>query len=96
MFYTRKNGHLIRPLCKDCHKKELKGITGSYREFKKEICNMCGFTGHRCQLDVNHIDGNHRNNSLKNLETLCANCHRLVSHVQRLERIKLNSNFLTQ
>jgi 5-methylcytosine-specific restriction endonuclease McrA len=31
----------------------------------------------RQQLDVDHIDGNHRNNNPENLQTLCANCHRL-------------------
>ena len=28
-------------------------------------------------LEVDHIDGNHENNSPTNLRTLCANCHRL-------------------
>jgi 5-methylcytosine-specific restriction endonuclease McrA len=29
------------------------------------------------QLDVDHIDGNRSNNELSNIQTLCANCHRL-------------------
>lgn len=36
---------------------------------------------HHCQLDVDHIDGNHSNNKLSNLQTLCANCHRLKTHL---------------
>jgi 5-methylcytosine-specific restriction endonuclease McrA len=28
-------------------------------------------------LDVDHKDGKHKNNSEDNLQTLCANCHRL-------------------
>jgi|SRR5208282_919201 len=30
-----------------------------------------------CQLDVDHKDGDHENDSPENLWTLCANCHRL-------------------
>jgi len=50
----------------------------SYRDHKTNVCVMCLFTSeYRCQFDVDHIDGNHNNNSLTNLQTLCANCHRL-------------------
>ena len=49
-----------------------------YRVHKKDYCEMCGFIAqHRVQLDVDHIDGNHANNDISNLMTLCANCHRL-------------------
>jgi 5-methylcytosine-specific restriction endonuclease McrA len=45
---------------------------------KKPHCEACGFVAlHRSQLDVDHIDGNHYNNDPENLQTLCANCHRL-------------------
>jgi 5-methylcytosine-specific restriction endonuclease McrA len=33
------------------------------------------------QLDVDHIDGNHANDDPSNLQTLCANCHRLKTQV---------------
>ena len=48
-----------------------------YRAHKKTACEACGFTGQPCQLDVDHIDENHQNNDPANLQTLCANCHRL-------------------
>ena len=45
---------------------------------KKTHCEKCGFVAvDPCQLDVDHIDGNHKNNDPSNLQTLCANCHRL-------------------
>lgn len=43
---------------------------------------MCGFVAiHSVQLDVDHIDGNHANNDVSNLMTLCANCHRLKTQM---------------
>jgi 5-methylcytosine-specific restriction endonuclease McrA len=49
-----------------------------YAKFKEKVCSECGFIPkHSCQLDIHHKDGNHRNNDPNNLETLCANCHRL-------------------
>ncbi len=30
-------------------------------------------------MDVHHVNGNHSDNRLENLQTLCANCHRLVT-----------------
>jgi len=45
---------------------------------KKSVCERCKFIPeHKSQLDVDHIDGNHKNNNIDNLQTLCANCHRL-------------------
>ena len=42
------------------------------------ICAVCGFVPvHVGQLDIDHIDGNHKNNNPYNLQVLCANCHRL-------------------
>ena len=69
-------------LCSSCNKRKY-GINpnSSYRRgyshLKCTICSRCKFIGERCQFDVHHIDRNHSNNSVENLETLCANCHRL-------------------
>lgn len=53
-----------------------------WRKFKKSTCEECGFVPvHKCQLDVDHVDGNKKNNSSDNLRTLCANCHRLKTHL---------------
>ena len=53
-----------------------------YRTHKKDSCEMCGFVAiHAVQLDVDHIDGNHANNDVTNLMTLCANCHRLKTQM---------------
>ncbi len=66
------NGHGARKaLCNSCTRKP-------YTRHKKEYCEECSFVAkHRVQLDVDHVDGNKKNNDLSNLKTLCANCHRL-------------------
>ena len=40
------------------------------------VCAHCGF-GIPSVLEVAHIDGNRRNNDLKNLVVLCPNCHKM-------------------
>lgn len=48
------------------------------------VCECCGFIPEdMCQLDVDHIDGDHQNNCVTNLQTLCANCHRLKTKRER-------------
>lgn len=52
----------------------------AYRLFLKQTCQRCGLLAEdSCQLDVDHIDGRaggYPDHPL-NLQTLCANCHRL-------------------
>jgi 5-methylcytosine-specific restriction endonuclease McrA len=49
-----------------------------YRVALDTKCARCGFVAeHPCQLDIDHIDEDHTNDAPANLQTLCANCHRL-------------------
>lgn len=44
----------------------------------KNNCSKCGFVPEvSFQLEIDHIDGNHKNHSIENLQVLCANCHKL-------------------
>lgn len=44
-----------------------------YRQMvEKTHCNRCGETS---QLVVHHVDGDHTNNVVENLEVLCSPCH---------------------
>lgn len=48
---------------------------------KGPTCEKCGFVPENsCQLDVHHIIGKEHNEVI---ETLCANCHRLVTWEER-------------
>lgn len=47
----------------------------------RDICHRCGISewqGEPAPLQVDHLDGNGRNNHFANLVLLCANCHCLT------------------
>ena len=61
-----------------------KNIKKPYLRHKGRQCEFCGFIAiDQCQLDVDHIDGDHKNNNSTNLQTLCSNCHRLKTFLRR-------------
>lgn len=45
------------------------------RGWKCEKCNGEKWQGERIPLCIHHIDGNHINNNIDNLQLLCPNCH---------------------
>jgi 5-methylcytosine-specific restriction endonuclease McrA len=90
----RKDGSIrFKKKCDKCspnykkklaRKAELKRTRKYGGYHKKSFCEYCSFKAlDSCQLDVDHIDGNHKNNNLDNLQTLCANCHRLKTKVNK-------------
>lgn len=55
-------------------------------------CVRCGFVPeHTCQIDFDHIDGNHKNNNLSNMQPLCSNCHRMKTIILAKDHLKLDS-----
>lgn len=42
---------------------------------KCETCGLSEWMGSKIPLEMDHMDGNHKNNSLSNLRLLCPNCH---------------------
>lgn len=76
--------------CGTVHKANNNRFAYPYREYKKDKCEHCGFIPvHISQLDVDHIDGNRSNNDPANLQTLCANCHRLKTFLNKDGAYKL-------
>lgn len=77
--YTQNKYGRRNALKKQWHKPGME-----YKRHKKSFCERCNFIPeHSCQLDVDHIDGNHKNNLLENLQTLCASCHRIKTRVSK-------------
>jgi len=75
-----------------------------YKNYKKylidkfgEKCMNCGWgeknpTTGKVPIELEHIDGHHQNNNLKNLKLLCPNCHSLTPTYKALN--KGNGRFL--
>jgi hypothetical protein len=69
-----------------------------YRESRKFTCESCGFQAKdpsdRRFLQVHHINGDKRDNELKNLKCLCIECHAQVDeHHTKLKSNKLYREF---
>lgn len=50
-------------------------ISRGIKEDKCECCGLSEWMGNPIPLELHHKDFNHYNNSLDNLQILCANCH---------------------
>ena len=91
--YRADGSARYRKQCQKCHgiKNNLYGW--SYRKYRLEYCeNIDGRLGFKCtttildtnyQLEVDHIDENKHNDNPKNLQTLCACCHRMKTKYYR-------------
>ena len=65
----------------------------------RKECAVCGFTK---GLETHHVDWNHDNNHILNLETLCKYCHMQANKLgkplfeQMIERVKFNPDYLAE
>lgn len=57
------------------HKLKEKLIYDGVKLAQCEICGNTLWNGKSIPLELHHIDGNHYNNVLDNLQILCPNCH---------------------
>lgn len=60
------------------YSEDWKEISAKLRAEKHYVCQDCGIdlSDHPRLLHVHHVNGNKRDNSLTNLQVLCADCHR--------------------
>ena len=50
------------------------------KEYKCECCGNTEWMGKPIMLELHHIDGDHNNNKLENLQMLCPNCHSITDN----------------
>lgn len=97
----RKDGSVIYRAKCQLHNALQYNMEGAHKLFKKEICEnkdgRLGFictttTMDSCQLEVDHVNNNHKDNDPDNLDTLCSCCHRYktkhYSNYQSLQEIR--------
>jgi hypothetical protein len=76
-----KDKQIYSRYCSSCKKDKLRL---SYLYKTNMRCSKCNFKAeHKSQLDIDHIDGNHKNNDSSNIQVLCANCHRLKTYINK-------------
>ena len=56
-------------------KLKLKLLKEGIKENRCECCGITEWNGKPIVMQLHHIDGNNKNNSLDNLQMLCPNCH---------------------
>lgn len=59
------------------HKLKLVLIRDKVKEAKCEHCGIDTWMGEPVVLELDHIDSDHTNNEINNLQILCPNCHAL-------------------
>lgn len=66
---------------------------------KIDKCEICGllplWNGTKLNLQLDHINGNHSDNSLENLRIVCPNCH-TQTHTFGAKNIKTKKQFLVE
>lgn len=59
------------------------------KSYECEKCHTYEWMGEKLTLELHHIDGNHYNNTLENLQILCPNCHSQTPKFRsRVKRVK--------
>lgn len=72
--YMLDGSKKYRAICNHCHRSR---YLRPHLQFRGTSCEMCDYTPMFARsLDVHHRDGDHKNNDLENLMTVCATCHR--------------------
>lgn len=75
-FDARKERFLLRLVANSPSKAIGRGLDEfGLRDHRCECCGITEWMGREAPLQLDHVDGDNRNNRLENLRLLCANCH---------------------
>ena len=72
-----RNNHIVRERVESGNYTRANAIT-YHKRFTKYECSCCKISewqGQALTLQIDHIDGNNKNNLVENLRYLCPNCH---------------------
>lgn len=67
--------YLANARCIKSHELKRKLIYFGVKEARCEICGLATWNDKQIPLELHHLDGDHYNNELANLQILCPNCH---------------------
>jgi len=56
------------------------------REYRCASCGRKTWMGQKIPLEVDHVDGDHKNNTEENLRLICPNCHALTPTYKALNK----------
>ena len=70
-------------------------VGGNYKEYKCENCGISEWDGKPLRLQVHHINGDHNDNRIENLQLLCPNCHTQTDTYARNNIAKTNGFKIT-
>ena len=62
------------------HALKMRLVNEGYKKWRCERCGLSEWNGKHIPLQLDHIDGNHSNTALENLQILCPNCHAQKTH----------------
>lgn len=75
---THASEYLVYGSSITSYKLKLVLIRDGYLELACSSCNLIEWLNAPIPLELDHIDGDHQNNTLSNLRLLCPNCHALT------------------
>ena len=71
-------------------------IKGKHKEYKCENCGISKWNGKELRLQVHHINGDHSDNRVENLQLLCPNCHTQTDTYARQNAFKTKGFKITK
>lgn len=81
--YLSDDGKII-----SASKLRIKLIEEGIKEEKCENCQRTEWMGCKIPLELHHINGNHYDNRLENLQILCSNCHSIIHNYSNVNEKK--------